>query len=178
MYIWVGIDVDDAFADLRKKAVEVEKLLGCEHSCYTLPMHVSLKMSFEVTNDRFDEIADSILRYFSTLRPLEVFNPRVENAGNIVWVRYDENKYLCQIKDQLNAMLRDKHGIPMHEYDSDYLFHTTVFMFDTEDKNAQGYRQIANVKLPKKVALNKFVVGSSPNGELGTYSVIKGIFVG
>ena len=175
MFLWVGIDVDSAFEHLRKKAIEIEQALGCEHSCYTLPMHISLKMSFEVSNDRFNEIENSILQYFETLKPLKLSNPRIENAGNIVWVRYDDNKYLCKVKDELNAMLLKKHGIPMHEYDSDYLFHTTVFMFDQHEKNAEGYRLVNGAVLPKTVRLNRFVVGSSPNGQLGTYSVCKAV---
>lgn len=175
MFIWIGIDVGAAFAVVRKRAVEIEKALGCKFSCYTLPMHVSLKMPFEVKESQFAEIENSILQFFKMQKPLELSSPRMENAGTIVWVRYEQNARLCRMKDELNAMLREKHGIGMHEYDSDYLFHTTVFMFDKQNKNNEGYRRIKDVVLPKKVVLNKFIVGSSPNGKLGTFTVRSGV---
>lgn len=173
MFIWIGIDVGDAFADIRKRAVEIEKSLGCEYSCYNLPMHISLKMPFEVQESQFEEIEKSILRFFENQKPLQLSLPRLENVGNIVWVRYEQNERLCSIKDELNVMLGEKYGVGMHEYDSDYLFHTTVFMFDEKDKNDEAFGRLGVVELPKKVVLDKFVVGSSPNGKLGTFTVRK-----
>ncbi|MCM1289122.1 MAG: hypothetical protein NC132_00435 [Corallococcus sp.] len=178
MYIWIGIDVDDPFDDMRKRAMEAEAVLGCEHSCYTLPMHVSLKMSFEISEDRFEDIESSLIRFFEKQKPVQLTNPRLENAGNIVWIRYDENSRLNEIKDELNAMLSEKYEIPLHEYDKDYLHHTTVFMFDDDSSNAEGFTNIKNVPLPKKVTANKFVLGISPNGKLGTFIVKKTIAVG
>jgi len=173
VFVWIGIDVNDAFAELRKKAVKIEKTLECEHSCYTLPMHISLKMSFAVQESREKEIENNILEFLGNQNAIEVVPSRIENAGNIVWVRYEQNERLCRIKDELNAMLGEKYGVVMHEYDSDYLFHTTVFMFDEQEKNAEAFRRLGGVELPNKIVLDKFVVGSSSDGKLGTYVVRK-----
>lgn len=176
MFVWIGIYVDEYFADLRQNAVEIEKALGCEFSCYTLPMHISLKMPFAVQESNVQEIENSILNFLRNQKPLEVAPIRIESAGNIVWVRYEHNEQLCRIKDELNAMLREKYGVEMHEYDRDCLFHTTVFMFDEKVKNDEAFQRLGDVELPKKVVLDKFVVGRSPNGKLGTYAVRSEVF--
>ncbi len=64
MYIWVGIDVDGQLRDVRECAAAVERRIGAEHSCYTLPMHVSMKMSFPMGEDMAAAVISDLERYF------------------------------------------------------------------------------------------------------------------
>ena len=55
MYIWTGADVDSQLGEIKELTKRAEGELGFVHSNFTLPLHVSLKMSFYVddkTNDR------------------------------------------------------------------------------------------------------------------------------
>lgn len=49
MYIFLGIDVDNQFAEIKNKATIIDKNIGFKNSCFTLPSHISLKASFKST---------------------------------------------------------------------------------------------------------------------------------
>ena len=68
-----------------------------------------------------------------------------------------------------------KYGVPLHEYDMDYKFHTTLFMDSDTDKMNAAYDAIKNEPVPKTLRADRFIIGTSPSGALGTYSVYKEI---
>lgn len=175
MYIWLGLNVDEQYLDIREKAKIVDKELKYINSCFTLPLHISIKMSFDVKEEQFESIVNTVCEYYKRLKTFELSVKGVENAGNIVWIRYYENVILSSIKDDMNALLKDKFNIGLHEYDHDYLFHTTLFMENDESKNSRAFEQVKNVPLPKTIRINRFSVGYSPNGELGTYKIYREI---
>ena len=51
MYIWLGINVSDQLREVEAKAREVEDRIGFANSNFTLPPHVSLKISFPVQDE-------------------------------------------------------------------------------------------------------------------------------
>ena len=69
----------------------------------------------------------------------------------------------------------EKYNIPLHEYDLDYKFHTTLFMDDDWEKVKQAYRKIRHMKLPARLTAERFVIGVSASGALGTYRIYKTI---
>lgn len=175
MYIWVGINVHEYFSEIRERAKKVERELNYELSCFTLPSHISIKMSFPIKEELFESVVDTVCEYFETLKPFDITVKEVENAGNIVWIRYFDNQTLSLIKEEMNALLKERFDIELHEYDYDFIFHTTLFMDNNEEKNAMAFEAVKNVALPKAVRINRFIVGFSPNGELGTYKVFREI---
>ena len=46
MYIWVGADVDSQLGEIKELTNDTEKALGIVPSVLTLPLHISLKISF------------------------------------------------------------------------------------------------------------------------------------
>lgn len=175
MYIWVGLNVDRHFSEVKERAKNIDTELNYVNSCFTLPMHISLKMSFEIKEEMFEQVVDALCEYYRSLTAFELTVKGIENEGNIVWIRYKENYTLSKMKDSVNAMLKERFGIGLHEYDSDYLFHTTLFMENDEEKNAKAYEQIKDSRLPQTITVDRFAVGFSPNGKLGTYKIFKEI---
>ena len=178
MYIWLGIDVDSQLCELKKTAMRTERDLGLTPSCYTLPMHISLKMSFEIDAENFDAIVADIERYYESLVPFTVSVRGIEDEGAIIWLRMSENEQLNRIHDDLNEMLASRWNIGLHEYDTDYKFHTTLFMSIDSAKMRTAYERVANAPIPDKLFVNRLVIGRSDSGALGSYSVYKTVTVG
>lgn len=172
MYIWIGINVDGQLESLKKKALEADRKIGFEHSCFTLPQHISLKISFDVSADIYDCVISDILDYYKGIEPFYIKTDRIENCQNICWVLHHSCPEIEKIALDLNSMLRDKYGVPLHEYDLDFLFHTSLFMDDDFSKVTAAYEQIKDEPLPEQLLANCFVIGTSNSGALGTYKVI------
>ena len=175
MYIWVGAYVDDQLKDIRQKAHKIEQEIGFKNSCYTLPLHISLKMSFPIDQATTDEVISTIENYYQTLEPFELHVKAIEKEDVIVWIRMKENERLNKIHDDLNDLLLQHYGVGLHEYDCDYKFHTTLFMSSDLQKIDIAYQRIKHIRLPKVLRINRFIIGASSSGALGSYSVIRDI---
>ena len=172
MFVWVGIDVDGQYDEIRVKAMEVDKEMCFKHSCFTLPMHISLKISFEIDKNQFENIVATILSVYDDVKPFEIPVKQIENHGNICWIRMHENEKLNDLSTKINDNLAKKHNIPLHEYDLDFLFHTSLFLDDDHHKVEMAYNRVKDTKLPEKLVAKRFVIGTSENGKLGTYKVV------
>lgn len=177
MYIWVGIDVDSQLWDIKHTAYSAEKEIGFKNSNFTLPLHISLKISFPVDDGIYLDVVQALTEYFKTLSPFEICVKGIENETSIVWIRMSHNETLNKIHDKLNSMLLDSYGVGLHEYDGDYKFHTTLFMEDNNEKTDIAYDKVKNIKIPEKLIANKFVIGISDTGALGTYRVFRTVKV-
>ena len=175
MYVWVGIDVDAQLPEIKKHAWAINDEIVFENFCTTLPLHISLKMSFEVDAAIADDVMNTLEEYYATIRPFEIPVWGIEDEGCIVWIRMDACDELNRIHDDLNRILGERYGVGLHEYDCDYKFHTTLFMGYEEEKIHAAYAQIKDDVLPKKLVAERFVIGGSKSGKLGTYSVFRTI---
>ena len=175
MYIWIGIDVDQPLSEVRRQAMAIDRELQFQNSCFTLPLHISLKMSFEIEDSLANDVISTIEAYYQSVSPFDVKIKGLEKDQVIVWIRMMENRRLNKLHDDLNQLLMEQFDVGLHEYDMDYKFHTTLFMDQDLDKIALAYQQIKHVSLPEVLRANRFVIGTSKSGALGTYSVIKEI---
>ena len=173
MYIWVGVEVESQIAEIKKFAFEIEKKIGFENSNFTLPMHISLKISFPVPDAVAENVMKDIEKLYHSVTPFEIAVDKIECYENISWIRYKQNDKIDEIHDRLNAMLFEKYGVGLHEYDCDYKFHTTLFMENNEDKIRAAYEKVRNTYLPKKISVNKLLIGASDSGRLGSYRVVR-----
>jgi 2'-5' RNA ligase len=171
MYVWIGINVNDQLLALRNEAKKIEDSIGFSTSCYTLPYHISLKISFAVDDNLYPSVVDDILTYYKKIKPFEIYIKGIENEQTISWIRMQDNDKLNQIHDDLNLLLLNKYGIPYHEYDLDYKFHTTLFMDSDSEKVMVAYNQIKEMELPNSLLVNKMLIGASKTGALGSFSV-------
>lgn len=173
MVVWVGIDVDSQYGEIKDVVRRVEKQVGVDHSNFTLPWHVSLKISFMVEEKDFHAVEDVITAIFDRTEPFEIAVKGIEHHDNICWVRMQENPCLNALSEELNYTLRDKFGVPLHEYDLDFKFHTTLFMDDDTEKVAKAYEKVKDISVPDKLMASRFVIGTSESGALGTYKIHK-----
>lgn len=176
MYLWVGINVDSQLENIGKRVREIEEKLGYKNFCYTLPMHISLKISFPVSDEKSELIICDIKEIYKRQKPFEIEVDGVEYHGGIAWVRMKGSSELISLSNELNGMLLNRYSIPLHEYDTDYKFHSTLFMGkDSEIK--EEFSMLGNINIPEKLIVNRFVIGISDSGELGTYSVSEEISI-
>ncbi len=178
MYIWVGADVDGQLSKIKEITRKTEDEIGFAHSNFTLPLHISLKMSFCVDDDISGAAIDSIAELYDSFGRFEVTVKGIEHFGNIVWIRMCESEELNLIHDRLNGMLSEKYGVGLHPYDCDYMFHTTLFMDDDGQKVGAAYFRVKDAPLPEKLTIDKLVIGTSQSGDLGTYKVIRSCELG
>ena len=176
MYIWVGINVDSQLENVGKKVREIEENLGYKNFCYTLPMHISLKISFYAPDKKTEQIISDIREIYKGQKAFEIDVSGVENLGGIAWIRMKESSELNALSDKLNSMLFSRHGIPLHEYDTDYKFHSTLFM-GNEVEVAEELSMLGNINIPEKLTASRFIIGFSHSGEFGTYSVSEEITI-
>lgn len=172
MYIWIGIDVDSQLNEIKEKAREIEDKIGFDHSNFTLPLHISLKISFPIEAYMYERVTSDIIGIFDEFEPFSVDVRGIELDGTICWIMMQRNSTLDALHDRLNSVLLQKYGVPLHEYDMDYKFHTTLFMDNNADKIASAYGSLGDVTVPASLVASKFVIGTSESGALGTYKVV------
>jgi 2'-5' RNA ligase len=177
MYIWIGINVDDQLKKIKERSFAIEKKLGFKNSNFTLPLHISLKISFEVDDSVYSSVIRTIAEYYQKLNAFEVDVKGIENHEEIIWIRMLSNESINKIHDDLNEILKNKFNVGLHEYDLDYKFHTTLFMDNDSEIIDKAYDLIRNEDLPSKLIVNKFVIGTSESGKLGSYSVNNTVIV-
>lgn len=172
MFVWIGIDVDSQLADIKEGAQDVEKKVGFDHSNFTLPLHISLKITFPVDDALFDAVKADIIKVFDEFEPFNITVDGIEFEDTICWILMERNPSLDGIHDRLNEVMLQKYGVPLHEYDMDYKFHTTLFMDDDIQRVDEAYELICGAAVPEVLYANKFVIGTSDTGALGTYKVV------
>ena len=171
MYIWVAIDVDTQVQELRKSAELYIKSNGLSSPTLTLPFHVSLKISFQILDENREAVVEDILEFLKTLKPFDISVNEIEQNGPIVWLTMRNNEKLDYIHAALDALLFENHGVPLHEFDKEFIFHTSILILDSKEQSERAFSAIKNSVLPKELTAKRFIIGSSSDGQPGTYSV-------
>ena len=177
MYLWVACDVDNQLKDFRNQICEISNQFEIINPALTLPLHISLRISFYVNENIIENVIEYILNYYSTLKSFEVEIDKIEKHENIIWFKIKENSYLEKIHFELVNLLQEKFNIHYHEFDKDFLFHITLFNPEDNFIFDKVYEKIISKDFPKKLFINKFIIGSSNSGKSSEYKVIKEIFV-
>lgn len=173
MYIWFGIDVNEQLLPLREGIAKVEELVPPTHSGLTLPLHISLKISFYAPVDVIEAIKARVLDYYKSLTPFLIETASIQREDGIIWLRYQPHPDLIAAQTKLNQILLDEFGVPQHPYDLDFKFHTTLFMDSDPDKLDKAAEHLLPLPYPARVIANRFCIGVSDDGSLGTYSVVE-----
>lgn len=173
MHLWTAINIDGQLEEVKKKARCIEQEIGFKSSAFDLPSHISLKISFPVDSNAEARVIETILAYYKTLKPFSVDVKGIEVEGTIVWIRIKENAILDSIHKELDRILSEKHGITPHPFDLDFKFHSTLFLDPDKEKIATAYNKIKKIEIPSSLRAGELIIGASPSGEIGTYSVIR-----
>ncbi len=175
MYIWVAIDVNEQVIKLREVAENYIKEHGLSSTTFSLPFHISLKISFQVPDDKIEEVVSDICDFYKSLKPFQIKIKGIEKSGQIVWITMQDSYELADIHKKLDEMLLEKYGVAQHGFDKDFIFHTSVLMLNNEEEIARAYDAIKGTNIPKTLRAERFIIGSSNLGLAGTYSVVEEI---
>lgn len=171
MYLWVAIDVDEQVRELRETAESYVREHGLSSPTLTLPFHISLKIAFRIPDDKFREIVHDIREFCKSLKPFSIMVRGIEQAGPIVWVTMQDSVELAYIHEKLDEMLLKKYGVVQHEFDKAFLFHTSVLIMNDEEQIHQAFHAMRDTNVPEVLKTERFIIGSSVEGQAGTYSV-------
>ncbi len=173
MYIWTGIIVEGQLDEVKAEAIKAEEKLNLP-SLFSFPMHVSVKISFFVPNDKTNEVVDFLSEYFSSLKPFSVPVKAIELEDTIVWVRMKECDELKNIQSDMNSLLGEKFGVPVHEYDTDFKFHSTLCIAD-EGVAEAFYNEVKNAPVPSVLKAKKAGIAISEEWKPFGFKIIKTI---
>lgn len=173
MYIWVAIDVNEQVSKLREVAENYMNEQGLSSTTFTLPFHISLKISFQIPDDKFEDAVSDIREFYKSLKPFEIKTKGIERAGSIVWIAMQYSNELVDIHKELDEMMFKKYGVVQHDFDKDFQFHTSVLALNNEVDTLKAYDAIKDNDIPKTLRAESFIIGSSAEGLAGTYSVIE-----
>lgn len=173
MYIWLAIDVDDQLKNLKGKVKEVERQVNFVESGISLPMHISLRITSLIEDDMYDNIVNDIKEYSKSLKPFEINTEKIELHETISWLKMEENENLTKIHNHLTSQMLEKYNIPLHDYDKNFTYHSTLFMDSDVCKVKEAFLKIMDAEYPKVLKANKLIIGSSETGSIGTYHVDK-----
>lgn len=175
MYIWVAIDVNEQVSEIRENAENYIKEQGLSSTTLTLPFHISLKISFQIPNDKFEEVVSDIRDFYKTLKPFYIKVKGIEQAGPIIWITMQDSIELADIHKKLDEMLFEKYGVVQHDFDKDFRFHTSVLMIYNEEQITKAFDDIKDTNIPEILRAERFIIGSSVEGRAGNYNVIEEI---
>ena len=173
MYIWSGIIVEGQLNEVKAKAIAAEKKIGVS-TLFDFPQHVSVKISFYVPEEKYRDAIDFLTDYYSKLIPFSIPVKTVEQDGIIVWVRMDKCKELIKIQNDMNRLLGKKFGVTIHEYDTDFKFHSTLFT-GNEETAKEFYEEVKTAKVPAMLKAEKAGIAVSEKGKTNDFKIIKTI---
>ena len=174
MYIWIACDVSKAFDSLRAACIRINREFNLDEVAFSLPQHISLKMSFEVDDGIAADVIEFISEYLSEQGNFIINRPKIEIFGSILWLAFDDDSNLSRIHTELDDLLMERFCVPLHEFDRCFKFHSTLFI-DEHEGLLRMQEQISRLSVPDEISIDSFLIGTSPSGKAGDYSVIKRI---
>ena len=176
MYIWIGCRLPEEFENaLRARCVPLGQELGLDLAGFSLPQHISLKISFEA-GERYGEILDYLERMLKKEKGFYVNLSGIERMGNILWLAFRENGTLRRLHNMLDVELNNCFGILQHLFDKAFAFHSTLFLGEGEQLDIARLA-LADLQLPEVLPIDTFLLGVSETGTSGSYQVVRKIQV-
>lgn len=174
MFIWIGCELPKEFElDLRDACLEASEGLELDFSCFTLPQHISLKISFQAGPD-YEPVLDFVESLLRKEKKFYVNPKEPEQAGSILWLAFRESGTLRRLHNLLDRDLKRWFGIPQHLFDKAFAFHSTLAMGKPEEIAAYKAR-LEGLDLPESLKIPAFLLGISESGKGGTYRVVRRI---
>lgn len=172
MYIWIGCKLPEDFETaLRGHCLAANRHIGLSTVAFSLPQHISLKISFDASE--YEMVLDVLTEYLSAQHSFSVHLNKAEQHGTILWLPADENSTLQRLHKELDTLLEHRCGIPQHEFDKSFLFHSTLFIDENTDKLAAMRHTLRDFPLPRDLKINTFLLGLSLDGTAGSYRVVR-----
>ena len=174
MHIWIGCKLPEEFErEIRVFCLEKNQELGLDPVAFSLPQHISLKISFET--ERTAEILEDLVGLLSLQPSFRVEIRGIEQNGNILWMTVGENETLRRLHEKLDDHLGNRFGIAQHLFDTCFQFHSTLFIDPDREKIGKMGETLTDVDLPRELMVERILIGTSASGKAGTYSVVRRI---
>lgn len=176
MYLWVGCKLPEEFeSEIREACQKLNEQVGLDTVAFSLPQHISLKISFQT--GQWENVLDDLTSVLTQQHPFSVRITGAEQAGSILWMPVADNEYLRQLHGVLDARLEDRFGIPQHEFDKSFKFHSTLFMDADEEKIAQMEHLLSGLPIARELQMDTFLLGVSETRKAGTFRIVREIKV-
>ena len=177
MYLWIAIDVNEQIRELRENAENYIKNHELTSPTLTLPFHISLKISFQISSDILKEVTYDIREFCKSLKPFTITVKSIEKTDTIIWLTMQDNAYLTAIHNRLDQLLLEKYGVIQHVFDKSFIFHTSILITNSKGHLNAAFEAIKDINIPNVLNAQKIIIGSSKEGQPGTYSVIEEIML-
>lgn len=171
MYFWTALYIEDNLEEVRDQSIRISEETGVKCPLKFLPLHVSLKISFQIERERQEECMSMLKEYFSTIGPFSLDVEGYEHEHGVIWIRFKENQRLMEIHRHLDEMIETFFGVKPNELDAVFIYHCTLFM-DEDSKLDETMPLISKIPLPSKMLAREFLIGASEDGLPGTYSIL------
>lgn len=176
MYIWIGCALPETFErELRERTLPLAEELKLGLEPFSLPQHISLKISFE-DGGRTEEVLAAVEEMLRKERAFAVHPAGIERHGSILWITFRENGTLRRLHNLLDRELKQRFCIEQHLFDRAFMFHSSIYIGE-EALVIQGEERLRDLRLPEELRVNRFLLGMSPAGKAGTYQVVREIKV-
>lgn len=175
MYIWIGLILEkDDENYIREICKEENKNFNINEQAFSLPQHISLKTSFN-TNQYL-----TIIKYLKEeLKDINTIELKANNLtiidGKVIWLDIEENKFLRNLHNKINILLKEKFNIGLSGFDGEnFKFHSTLFQESEFNGNINKIGLILKekIKIPQLLYIRELYFGVSEVGRVGTYKVI------
>jgi len=174
MYIWVGCALPKEFENtVRGHVLENAGDLMLDFSGFSLPQHISLKISFEA-GEAYEKVLDLMEQILRCETKLSVVPGGIDHEGRILWIRFLENPRLQQLHGMLDSKLQERFGISQHPFDRNFIFHSTLCMGEAGDVRRMEERLCRLVPLEEMV-IDTFLLGVSETNASGSFRVVRKI---
>lgn len=177
MFLWLGIRLPEEYDDtIRKVILKKNKKFEFRDISFGLPKHISLKISFECDNflEVIKDISKNVLPHY---KPFSVSPRAIEVNPGIIWIRFEDDQELVNLHNEVVDFLNKKYGVKPHEYDKDFIYHTTLIHDETASfEDLESFSKLLFRKLKtEEVPLGTVIFGISENNEPKTFRIIKEI---
>ena len=160
MHIWVGCDINPKFIEFREKVKECNAVINASETAFGFPQHISLKITFEMEDEIARHCMKDIIDLLKGVKSFTAKAEKIELHDGIIWIRMQENEHLKALHDELDQ-IAISYAVKQHEFDKDYIFHSTVVMDEDREKLNKLYEKIKDIPYPKELKINTFIVGHS-----------------
>lgn len=176
MYLWVGCKLPEDFEqEVRSHCLLLNQQIGLDAVAFELPQHISLKISFQT--DKPEDVLADLENFLALQKPFDVQIMAAEQERNILWLPVAENETLNHLHAELDARLESRFGIPQHEFDKCFKFHSTLFMDADIEKISQMCAMLKHYPFARKLTVDTFLLGISETGKPGTCRIVRHIKV-
>lgn len=164
MFLWVGLLLDENYGNnIKNKCQKLNKSLLLDEKAFELPTHISLKISFQINENQKEEIINEILFVVRKYLPIKVTSSHIERNNNIIWSLFEYNQILNDIHNELDERLLH-FNVSKHMFDENFIFHSTLFMDDCNEKINSMYELIKNMDIKSSNTIDTIIIGSSDDG--------------